>query len=373
MFTPLIEESPGFLNLKKQVIDSGLCSLCGSCGLLCDKIEYNDLPSLGEDTSCLITKGAKTCGTLGCCYDNCPMTSFSKKELELSFFGYEASDPDLGAYKKILSARSTDEEILSRAQNAGTITSLLTYTLTSHSSDPKYKGAIVTKKGEAWVPTPFFASKSEEILLSTGSIYSRLPLSNQVRHLLRKKHDLIFVGTGCQTTGVRKYQHNFLNKLPPESANIFLIGVFCYENFPYPEFKATIQEKSNVSINEIKKMDINKGKLIINTKDGTVLQYPIKEFNSIVPEACKLCTNFTAELSDISVGSVGAEDKWNTLIIRSDEGLELVKRAEDYGIIETSNKVSIETIRKNVSRKRSLSEKIIKKRKTQGLYVPTFN
>ncbi len=373
MFAPLIEESPGFLNLKKQVIDSGLCSLCGSCGLLCEKIEYKDLPSLKEGTSCVITNGAKNCGTLGCCYDNCPMTSFSKKELELAFFGTEASDPDLGVYRKILSARSTDKEILSRAQNGGTITSLLTYTLSGNSSDPKYKGAIVTKKGDAWVPTPFFASKPEELLLSTGSIYSRLPLSNQIRNLLREKHNIIFVGTGCQITGVRKYQYNFLNKIPPESAHIFLIGVFCYENFPYPQYKATIQEKSKVSINEIKKIDINKGKLFINTKDGTFLQYPIKEFNSIVPEACKLCTNFTAELADISVGSVGAEDNWNTLIIRSDEGLEVVERAEDKGAIETTTKVSIETIRKNISRKRSLSEKIIKKRRTRDLYVPNFN
>ena len=373
MFTPLIEVSPGFLNLKKQVIDSGLCSLCGSCGLLCDKIEYKDLPSLKEGTSCTIIQGAKNCGTLGCCYDNCPMTSFSKKELELFFFGKEVSDPDLGVYRKILSARSTDKEILNRAQNGGTITSLLTYTLSGNSSDSKYKGAIVTKKGEAWIPTPFFASKPEELLLSTGSIYSRLPLSNQIRSILREKHNLIFVGTGCQTTGVRRYQHNFLNKIPPESAHIFLIGVFCYESFPYPQFKAMIQEKSNFSIDEFEKMDINKGKLVINTKDGTFLQYPIKEFNSIVPEACKICTNFTAELADISVGSVGAENNWNTLIIRSDEGLEVVEKAEDNGIIETTTKVSLETIRKNISRKKSLSEKIIEKRRAKDLYVPTFS
>ncbi|MFX1505761.1 MAG: Coenzyme F420 hydrogenase/dehydrogenase, beta subunit C-terminal domain [Promethearchaeota archaeon] len=373
MFTPLIEESPGFVNLKKQVIDSGLCSLCGSCGLLCDKIEYKDLPSLKEGSSCAIIQGAKNCGTLGCCYDNCPMTSFSKKELELAFFGKEASDPDLGVYRKILSARSTDKEILARAQNGGTITSLLTYTLSGNSSDSKYKGAIVTKKGEAWIPTPFFASKPEELLSSTGSIYSRLPLSNQIRSLLRGKKNLIFVGTGCQTTGVRKYQYNFLNKIPQESAHLFLIGVFCYENFSYPQFKAAIQEKSKVSINEIKKMDINKGKLVINTKDGTLLQYPIKEFNSIVPEACKLCINFTSELADISVGSVGAENDWNTLIIRSDEGIAVVEKAEDNGVIETSSKVSIEAIRKNISRKKVLSEKIIKRRRTKGLYVPTFN
>ena len=373
MFAPLIEESPSFLNLKKLVIDSGLCSLCGSCGLICEKIEYKDLPSLKEGTSCVITNGAKTCGTLGCCYDNCPMTSFSKKEYELAIFGEEASDPDLGVFKKILSARSTNNEILSRAQNGGTITSLLTYTLSGYLTDPKYAGAIVTRKGEAWIPTPFFASKPEELLLSTGSIYSRLPLSHQIRSLLREKHNLIFVGTGCQTTGVRKYQYNFLKKVPPESAHLFLIGVFCYENFPYPQFKDAIQEKSKVSIDTISKMDINKGKLVITIEDGTVLQYPIKEFNYLVPEACKFCINFTAKLADISVGSVGAEDNWNSLIIRTGEGLEVVERAEEDGIIETTTKVSIESIRKNIVRKRLLSEKIVAKRREKDFYVPNFD
>jgi len=373
MFAPLIEESQSFLNLKKLVIDSGLCSLCGSCGLICEKIEYKDFPSLKEGTSCVINNGAKTCGTLGCCYDNCPMTSFFKKEYVLAIFGEEASDPDLGVFKKIISARSTNNEILSRAQNGGTITSLLAYALSGNLTDPKYAGAIVTRKEEAWIPIPFFASKPEELLLSTGSIYSRLPLSQQIRSLLREKHNLIFVGTGCQTTGVRKYQYNFLNKVPPEVAHLFLIGVFCYENFPYPQFKNAIQEKSKVSIDTISKMDINKGKMILNIRDGTVLQIPIKEFNSLVPGACKFCTNFTAELADISVGSVGAEENWNSLIIRSEEGLEVVERAEDDGIIETTTKVSIEPIRKIIARKRLLSEKIVAKRREKDLYVPNFD
>ena len=373
MFAPLIEESQSFLNLEKLVIDSGLCSLCGSCGLICDKIAYKEIPSLKKGTSCVIPKGAKTCGTSGCCYDNCPMTSFSKREYELAIFGEEASDPDLGVFKKIISARSTSNDILNRAQNGGTITSLLTYALSNEFTNPKYAGAIVTRKGEAWNPTPLFTSKPEELLSSTGSIYSRLPLSQQIRSLLRDKHNLIFVGTGCQTTGVRKYQKNFLSKVPPETAHLFLIGIFCYENFPYPQFKDMIEEKSGNSIDAINKMDISKGKLVINLEDGTVLKYPIREFNRLVPEACKLCTNFTAELADISVGSVGAEENWNTIIIRSEKGLEIVEKAEDEGIIETTTKVSLEPVRKNIARKRLMSEKVVAKRIENGFYVPNFD
>ena len=70
---------------------------------------------------------------------------------------------------------------------------------------------------------------------------------------------------------------------------------------------------------------------------------------------------------------MGAEDNWNTLIIRSDEGLEFVERAEDNNIIETTTKVSLETIRKNIARKRLVSKKLIEKRKAKDLYVPNFD
>ncbi|MFX1534495.1 MAG: Coenzyme F420 hydrogenase/dehydrogenase, beta subunit C-terminal domain [Promethearchaeota archaeon] len=373
MFAPLIEESLGFKDLKKLIIDSGLCSLCGSCGILCEKIMYGDLPFFKEDESCVTTVGAKKCGMLGCCFDNCPMTSFSKKNLESTFLGKKSCDPDFGSYKKILSARSTNKEILIRAQNGGIVTSLISYALSDGLKDRKYTGAIVTKKNKEWVPVPFFASNPEELLQSTGSIYSRLPLSRQIHNLLCEKRNLIFVGTGCQTTGVRKFQYNFLNKVPKDSFRLFEIGLFCYENFPYQQFREVIQEKSGVSISTIAKMDIKKGQLVIYLKNGKVLQYPIEEFNAIVPESCKLCTNFTAELSDISVGSLGVEKNWNTIILRSEEGLDLVERAEKDGIIETSTKVSTETIRKVITRKKMLSKKIIEKRRANSLYVPNFD
>ena len=45
--------------------------------------------------------------------------------------------------------------------------------------------------------------------------------------------------------------------------------------------------------------------------------------------------DFTSELSDVSVGSVGSEKGLATIIIRTDKGLELVKNAEDNNYIET--------------------------------------
>jgi coenzyme F420 hydrogenase subunit beta len=43
----------------------------------------------------------------------------------------------------------------------------------------------------------------------------------------------------------------------------------------------------------------------------------------------------TAELSDISVGTVEGKEGWNTVIVRTAMGENLLKRAKNAGVIET--------------------------------------
>jgi coenzyme F420 hydrogenase subunit beta len=43
----------------------------------------------------------------------------------------------------------------------------------------------------------------------------------------------------------------------------------------------------------------------------------------------------TAELSDISVGTVEGKEGWNTVIVRTATGEDLLRRAKKAGIIET--------------------------------------
>jgi coenzyme F420 hydrogenase subunit beta len=45
----------------------------------------------------------------------------------------------------------------------------------------------------------------------------------------------------------------------------------------------------------------------------------------------------TSESSDISVGTVEGKEGWNTVLIRTAKGDELISRAEESGIIETLN------------------------------------
>ncbi|MCP4668112.1 MAG: hypothetical protein GY849_17315, partial [Deltaproteobacteria bacterium] len=51
--------------------------------------------------------------------------------------------------------------------------------------------------------------------------------------------------------------------------------------------------------------------------------------------SCLVCLDMTSEFSDISVGTVEGKEGWNTVLVRTAMGDELMSRAEESGIIET--------------------------------------
>ncbi len=61
-------------------------------------------------------------------------------------------------------------------------------------------------------------------------------------------------------------------------------------------------------------------------------------------ERCRACCDWTAELADISLGDIfdprGRGKKvphWNSVIVRTEKGLEFIKEAEKAGAIEISD------------------------------------
>jgi coenzyme F420 hydrogenase subunit beta len=62
---------------------------------------------------------------------------------------------------------------------------------------------------------------------------------------------------------------------------------------------------------------------------------PIDEIRPFIRKGCHVCLDMTAELSDISAGTVEGIEGWNTMIIRSDQGEMLFKEAEAEGIVES--------------------------------------
>jgi coenzyme F420 hydrogenase subunit beta len=66
------------------------------------------------------------------------------------------------------------------------------------------------------------------------------------------------------------------------------------------------------------------------------ISVPLDEVRPFINKTCQFCIDLTAELADVSVGAVEGVDGWNTLIVRSEEGKQLVKAAVAGGAIETA-------------------------------------
>jgi coenzyme F420 hydrogenase subunit beta len=372
-FVPLMQRSKGFEELKKLVVDSGLCSRCGSCAAFCDRIEMREQgPELVRE--CIIELDAIKCGDIGTCYDNCPILSFSQVELDEKVFGEARKDGVLGYYRKIVAVRSKLPEIAERSQDGGAVTSLLLCAL----EEKLIEGAVVASRSEAWEPKAELVFDREGLLASTGTKYSSTPSVTVFGRGVNNHRRLALVGTGCQIAGARKAQHGTLRVLidkkkeSEEPFNFLTIGLFCYENFMYSKFKAKVEEEFGIKIEDMVKNDITKGKIFIHTKDGKEHVKPVKVFNDIVDDCCLLCEDFTASFADLSVGSVGSSDGWSTVIVRSKAGEELLEKAAKKGYVEVAEEVDPEVIKKTEASKEKKRAATRERRGKEGLYVPSY-
>ena len=92
--------------------------------------------------------------------------------------------------------------------------------------------------------------------------------------------------------------------------------------FDYAKLKEETTRLLGVDLDKAEKTQISKGKYIVQV-DGKEHSVSVKELNNAVEERCINCPDFTAKYSDISVGSVGSDDGYSTVIVRSDIGEKL--------------------------------------------------
>ncbi|VUT27467.1 MAG: Coenzyme F420 hydrogenase subunit beta [Candidatus Syntrophoarchaeum sp. GoM_oil] len=330
-------------DLESRVVYTGTCCYCGACGGFCTEyIHYeNQLPI--TDEKCFELHGA--------CFDFCPRTFLPILEMEKAVLGGVRSDKDLGYYTEIISAKATDGAVGEKGQDGGVVTALLTYLMDKGEID----AACISKNSdtEKWKPEPFVATSKEDILAGAGSNYEQCPTIVGVANALREGYkNIAMVGLPCHTQAMRKIQLSDYFDVGGDKVK-YVIGLLCTETFDRDLLLAKINEMG-VKIDDVNKFDIGGGKFRIFTDKGETTE-KIAAMKSCMREACTFCYDFAAELGDISVGSIGAEAGWNTVIIRSETGKKLIDDAKKAGAIETKAMAEdkIELVRKLASRKKT--------------------
>jgi len=188
-------------------------------------------------------------------------------------------------------------------------------------------GAILTGRRTNSEPEGRVCRTRMEVLECTGSKYSGAGTLSALHSLLQNPEGpLGVVGTPCQMTAVDNIiSHRFREGLPADAVGL-KIGLFCTWSLPYKKILQVLREKG-ISDPAIK-YDIPpppaEDFLVYTRKKQHPI--PLAELRPLVPRGCLACGDMTAESADIAVGSAEGVPGWNTVLIRTERGLQLFPR-----------------------------------------------
>jgi coenzyme F420-reducing hydrogenase beta subunit len=259
-------------DLEAEVIYSGKCAHCGTCGAFCHHITYDDVGLPEFEFECQ--------ETIGLCYNSCPRTDLPLGNIDEKLFGQKRVDMALGVYKDIISIKPKKAESVL----LGLIETAFSKKIIDSMVLPK--DATKTKGKNNNIPVVVKSAKKAKELIPERSMQLAGPLVTGVGEAWEDGGcNIGFLGNPCHITGLSKV---ILSPFSTGANNTSLkIGFMC--------------------------------------ASGGL-------------PGCKFCVDFTAEHSDLSIGTMGAEKEETLVIIRNKIGGDLVDAAIKDGLIEIANK-----------------------------------
>ena len=274
-----------------------------------------------------------------------PLLKEEAKKIENQFLKGTA-DENIGIYTDMFSAKSSTD-----GQDGGVATALLV----SGMQKSLFDAAIVVKRTDGYWAEAVIAENVDEITEAKGTKYLRVPMMSKLADLIAKgKRKIAIVGMACEVRAARRVQQTLLREYP--DLELTIIGLFCFECFDYYKLKEETAKLLDVDLDHAEKTQIHKGKFIVQI-DGQEKSVSVKELNNAVEERCLDCPDFTAQYSDISVGSVGSDEEYSTVIVRSDVGKKLLENLDLTKGELTKEEVTKLSVRKKKRAKLSRSEK----------------
>jgi coenzyme F420 hydrogenase subunit beta len=312
--------------LKERIIDSGFCTLCGSCEAACPT---NALHIKGEKVQRLhdCSQDIDICPI---CYEMCPHS----EALLLRSLSFVADAPvkneALGYYRKMVLAQAVDPGLREQSRGGAVVTALLKYGI-----ETKFFDSAIVSQAEPENPAkpkPSVALVPDDILSAVGSKFFPSSVAKAYGSAVYSygKASIAFVGVPCHVLALRKmeaWQHKIISNLK------ITIGLFCFGTFSLSSLLKYIEEKYKIKLSDIQRLNLS-SKFEVQTKDG-VVQIPLPEIEEHILPSCRTCTDFTSELADISVGGAYPLNDWSTVIIRTNAGEDFFYDAVKNGVINT--------------------------------------
>jgi coenzyme F420 hydrogenase subunit beta len=379
-----VEEPPGkvwFWELEAGVIEADRCIQCGTCVAVCPS------NSIGIDEDTLLPELVKMCTGCSLCWDFCPRGGLRYEALwppstappegdEMTIDASQPAGATAGPASAVTRTDSSDTywkitggppadglgAVLGAyavraggrpegAQDGGVVSALLIAGLAGGEID----GALVTRPSddpeEPWKGVATIATTAKEITEAAGSYYNQtmalaeLDLSG---YDLPPQPRIAVVGTPCEIQGIRAMQsRRWPTGKHRIDAVVLTIALLCTKSFDYRGLiLQLLQEDRGVEIERVSKVDVLRGRMIVEYRDGEVaVDEPVKNFHGAALKGCDECADFLGRSADLSVGSVGSMDGWSSVLVRTERGRRALDNARGrLDFRELDNVVALEKL-----------------------------
>lgn len=321
-----MKTKPGALpDLAAEILGTTLCTACGACTGYCPYIVARE-----DRVACV----AECRRVQGRCYRNCPRSEGMRDGALGGDAGYQGP---VGMLQEALMARAAGGQAAGGRQHGGVVSALMASALETGMIDV----AVLTRWREGR-PQTFPATTAAEVREAAGSKFAVAPTVEQVNRALEQGYRRIgVVALPCQSTALRKMTlpspDDATAGEEAETGGIALIlGLFCTWSLTQRGWLGLLRSADCEW--PPRRVDIPPppaAVMEIDTSDGRRVQIPLDTVRAEIRPACRLCTDMTSENADLSVGLVEGIDGWNTVLVRTERGAELVHRAREAAVLET--------------------------------------
>jgi coenzyme F420 hydrogenase subunit beta len=311
----------GSKELVNDVAKRDLCIGCGMCVNICPYFKtYKGKSAMLFP--CTLEQGR--------CNAHCPKTEVDLDALSRFFWREPYDGAPLGRFKRIVAARA-GEKVSGNFQGGGSVSALVACAL-----DNKLVNGAVLTAAEGIEPVARLVTEPAQVTACAGSKFIAAPTLTALNQAAREEaRRLAVVGTPCQMTAVAQMRMNPLEREDFEDPVALTVGVFCNWALDHRQLVAYLSERMDIA--GITGMDIPPppAEVLVVKTSGGEQHFPLNEIRRLIPHTCFICPDMTAEWTDVSVGMYEGRPGWNSLLVRTPAGAELVDKAVADGWLMT--------------------------------------
>ena len=249
-------------------------------------------------------------------------------------------------------AKASDAAIADEGEYGGAVTSLLKFLLKEGIVD----AVLAVEKGaDLYDAVPILIEDPEKVLKAAGSLhFGTLNLAKVVEKYLDGAQDMKIAVTVKPCDAMTMVE--LMKRERVNSDNVIMIGLNCGGTMPPVKGRAMMEEFYEVDPDTVVKEEISKGKLIVETADGTEKEIPIDDLEEEGfgrRTNCRRCEINIPTMADLACGNWGVigplAGKATFVEVCTAKGADVLEKAKEAGVIELEAPIEKGiAIRKNI-------------------------